>query len=160
MTTQIEYLEAKSKSHFEHARILFLEYAESLEFSLDFQEFEREIAELPGEYAFPEGCILLAYCEGRPAGCVALRKLEDGICEMKRLYVKPEFRGLEIGKTLSRMIVGKAREIGYGKMRLDSLSSMVEAISIYRSLGFEEIEPYRFNPMADVVFMEIDLQKV
>lgn len=155
--SEIIYLEAHLNSHYEHAAILFSEYAESLEFSLDFQDFEKELAEMPGEYARPDGSIILAYSGEKPAGCVALRPLDSDFCEMKRLYVRPEFRGLEIGKNLSRMIVKKARELGYMKMRLDTVSSMTRAMAIYRKMGFRDIDPYRFNPFNDAVFMELDL---
>ena len=136
---------------------LFMEYARSLEFSLGFQDFEEEIAEMPGHYGPPDGCTLLAFCDDKPAGCVALRKLEEGTCEMKRLYVKPEFRGLGLGKTLSEMIIEETKLIGYKKMRLDTLANMKEAISIYRNLGFYDIESYRYNPFDHAVFLEKEL---
>jgi ribosomal protein S18 acetylase RimI-like enzyme len=136
----IRILRAEKDEHLEVAKELFMEYARSLEFSLGFQDFEEEIADMPGHYDPPGGCILLAFVGGKPSGCVALRKLEKGICEMKRLYVRPGYRGLGIGKTLSEMIIEEAKIIGYGKMRLDTLSSMKKAISIYRRQGFREIK--------------------
>jgi ribosomal protein S18 acetylase RimI-like enzyme len=150
-------LKAGTTDHYEEAGILFREYAESLEFDLDFQDFDRELANLPGEYAPPDGCIMLAYAGENVAGCVALRKLEDGICEMKRLYVRPEFRGLGIGKVLSVKIIDEARAKGYKRMRLDTLASMNEAISIYRKLGFKTIPAYRFNPIGGALFFELPL---
>ena len=131
-----------------------MEYARSLVFNLGFQDFEEEIADMRGHYGSPDGCILLAFYDDKRAGCVALRKLEEGICEMKRLYVRPEFRGLGIGTTLSEKIIDEAQLIGYDKMRLETLSSMTEAISIYRNTGFHDIEPYRYNPFQDAVFLE------
>ncbi len=153
----IKYAKAKSADQFEQVKALFLEYAESLEFSLGFQDFEEEMADMPGEYAPPDGCILMAYSGENIAGCVALRKLEDDICEMKRLYVRPGFRDLGIGESLSEKIIDEARRIGYKKMRLDTLPSMKEAVSIYEDLGFEVILPYRFNPFDGALFMELEL---
>jgi len=151
---RIKYLKAKSDRYLETARELFMEYARSLEFNLGFQDFEEETADMRRYYGAPDGCIILAFCDDKPAGCVALRKLEEGICEMKRLYVRPEFRGLGIGKTLSEMILEEASSIGYEKMRLDTLASMKRAISIYRKLGFYDIESYRYNPFEHAVFLE------
>lgn len=139
---------------------LFTEYADSLDISLDFQNFDEELASLPGCYAPPEGCILLANWDERLAGCVALRKLEDGICEMKRLFTRPEFRGKRIGALLSEAIIEKAQQLGYERMRLDTLESMVQARTLYKSLGFKEIAPYCYNPIADAVFMELILLPV
>ena len=136
---------------------LFTEYAESLNISLDFQNFDDELASLPGCYAPPEGCILLATWDDRLAGCVALRKLDDGICEMKRLFTRPDFRGKKIGIALSEAIIEKAQQLGYDRMRLDTLESMVQARTLYKSLGFQEIEPYCYNPIEDAVFMELIL---
>ena len=148
---------AESGEHLDAVKVLFMEYARSLQFSLGFQDLEEEIADLSGHYGPPDGCILLAFYDDVPVGCVALRKLDEGICEMKRLYVRPEFRGLGIGKMLSVLILEEANNIGYEKMRLDTLSSMSEANSIYRKLGFREIEPYRYNPFQHAVFLEKDI---
>ena len=153
----IKYAKPKSTEQYRQVKALFFEYAESLEFSLGFQDFEEEIADMPGEYAPPDGCILMAYSGENVAGCVALRKLEDDICEMKRLYVRPGFRGLGIGESLSEKIIDEARRIGYKKMRLDTLPSMKEAVSIYKDLGFNVIPPYRFNPFDGALFMELEL---
>ena len=140
------------------AKLLFEEYAESLDFDLDFQGFDQELANLPGEYAPPKGCLLLAEYEGQPAGCVALRALGQDICEMKRLYVRPEFRGLGIGRALAEAVIAQARNIGYTRMRLDTAPSMEAARTLYRSLGFRQISPYRYNPIEGAVFMESELR--
>ena len=158
-TKDIILLKVESHEHLEIAKELFLEYAHSLEFSLGFQDFGEEIAHMPGHYGPPGGSILLAFVNDKPAGCVALRRLEEGICEMKRLYVRPEYRERGIGKALSEKIIEEAGKIGYVKIRLDTLRSMKEANSLYRGQGFREIKPYRYNPFEQAVFMEKDLRK-
>ncbi len=154
-TTRI--FEADSEDFLSATRELFLEYANSLPFALDFQDFDEEISNLPGEYSRPEGCILVALAGDGPAGCVALRKLEENICEMKRLYVRPEFRGLKLGRRLAKRVIDEAKKIGYGRMRLDTVSGMTEAITLYRSLGFKGISQYRMNPLPDAMFFELDM---
>jgi len=139
------------------AKQLFDEYAESLGFPLDFQDFDKELDNLPGEYSPPEGCILLLGYKSSPVGCIALRKIEGSVCEMKRMYVKPEFRGQGIGKMVAHEIIKRAREIGYQKMRLDTLESMEIATKLYKSMGFKEIEAYRYNPLEDAMYMELEL---
>ncbi len=141
----------------EMIRELFEEYERSLGFDLRFQGFSRELAQLPGAYAPPEGWLLLVTSKGRPVGCSGIRKIGDGICELKRMYVRPEFRGLKLGRRLALLMISEAKRIGYEKMRLDTIASMVEAIGLYRSLGFQEIEPYYHNPVPGALFMELSL---
>jgi ribosomal protein S18 acetylase RimI-like enzyme len=136
-------------------RELFREYGASLPFDLSFQNFEQELAGLPGRYAPPSGRMLLAECDGVFVGCVALRQIGDGLCEMKRLFVQPAFRGKGIGKALVEALVEESRRIGYKYMRLDT--AMEPAKSLYRSLGFREIPPYQQVPVEGVVFMELEL---
>lgn len=153
----LEILKAHSGENLEQVWNLFEEYADSLGFDLDFQNFEKELTNLPGDYAQPSGCLLLAQYEGQPAGCVGLRAISSSICEMKRLYVKPQFRGLGIGRKLAEAIISGARRIGYARMRLDTIPSMQAARTLYTSLGFQEIDPYRYNPIEGAVFMQLEL---
>ena len=140
-------------------RRLFEEYAASLDVDLGFQDFKRELRELPGEYAPPAGRVLLALEEDEPAGCVALRPYEPEVCEMKRLYVRPAFQGARLGRRLAEAIVEAAKDAGYEFMRLDTLPAMEAARRLYRSLGFEEIEAYRHNPVHGTTFFQLDLTK-
>jgi GNAT superfamily N-acetyltransferase len=140
------------------ARELFQEYEKSLGVNLCFQNFEQELAGLPGHYAPPDGRLLLAEYEAQLAGCVALHKWETGICEMKRLYLRPAFRGKGLGRALAETIIAEAREIGYQHMRLDTIEPiMKDAVEMYRKLGFREIAPYRPNPIAGAMYMELQL---
>jgi len=143
--------------HLDLVRRLFRDYAASLPVSLDFQDFDSELAALPGDYQPPGGRLLLAWHEDQAVGCVALRPLERGICEMKRLYVTPAARATGLGRRLAERICSEARAAGYLRMRLDTLASMSVARRVYRSLGFRGIDPYCFNPLPDAVFLELDL---
>jgi putative acetyltransferase len=153
---KLTFLEAETPAQIAQARELFLEYAESLGFSLCFQSFDQELAGLPGDYAPPAGRLLLAEYEGKLAGCVALHALEPGICEMKRLYLRPQFRGKGLGRALADRILAEARHIGYERIRLDTVEPvMKDAVAMYRRLGFREIAPYCKNPMAGALYMEL-----
>ncbi len=152
------FSQAESPAQIAQARELFLEYAQSLGFSLCFQNFDKELAGLPGDYAPPEGRLLLAKCETNLAGCVALHKLELGICEMKRLYLRPQFRGKGLGRVLADRIITEARQIGYDRIRLDTVEPVMrDAVVMYRRIGFHEIEPYCQNPIAGALYMELEL---
>ncbi|HVN75480.1 MAG TPA: GNAT family N-acetyltransferase [Thermoanaerobaculaceae bacterium] len=139
------------------ARALFREYAAAVARDLSLQDFGRELAELPGEYAPPRGALLLANCGGRLAGCVALRPLSDDACEMRRLFVRHQFRGKGVGKRLALAVIETARDGGYRAVRLNLAPWMEEAIVIYRTLGFRPIEPYRPDHVNGLVFMELPL---
>ena len=153
----LKILPAETDEDIEIVKGLFIEYANSLGFDLSFQNFEEELANLPGDYAPPKGCLLLAKYKDQPVGCVALKKLSDGICEGKRLYVRPQFRGLKIGRKLAEAIIAEARRIGYTRIRGDTIPSMQVAQALYASLGFKEISPYRYNPIEGAVFIELSL---
>jgi putative acetyltransferase len=151
--TQVE-----SPDQIAQARELFLEYAQSLGFSLCFQNFDRELAGLPGDYAPPGGRLLLAEYRGQLAGCVALHQLAPGVCEMKRLYLRPQFRGKGLGRVLAETVIDAARLTNCRKMRLDTVEPvMPNAVAMYRRLGFKEIEPYCANPIEGALYMELEL---
>ena len=132
---------------------LFRAYAESLEIDLGFQNFEAELASLPGKYAAPDGRLLLAWQDTVAVGCVALRKVDHACCEVKRLYVQPGMRGRKLGRRLAECICQEAREAGYTRTCLDTLAGMTPAITLYTSLGFKPIAPYVYNPLPDAIFL-------
>jgi putative acetyltransferase len=153
---QINLIQAALPEHIEEARSLFLEYGSSLGFSLCFQSFDEELKGLPGSYGPPSGRLLLARSADHAAGCVALRRLEAGICEMKRLYVRPGDRGKGLGRMLVERVVAEARAIGYERMRLDTIeSAMKDAVALYRKIGFREIAPYSAVPLDRALWMEL-----
>ena len=151
-------MRAESPLQIAQARELFLEYGNSLAFNLCFQSFDEELAGLPGDYAPPDGRLLLAEYNSALAGCVALHKLEPHVCEMKRLYLRPQFRGKGAGRALAETIIWEARAIGYRRMRLDTVEPvMQDAVALYRHLGFTEIAAYRPNPIQGAMYMELEL---
>ncbi|MCU1219738.1 MAG: ysnE [Candidatus Angelobacter sp.] len=152
-------LQAETAEQVSIASELIQEYAASLNFNLCFQGFEDEIRSMPGKYAPPAGRLLIALWDGRPAGVIALRPLEEaGLCEMKRLYVRPEFRGRQIGRILAQRIINDATEAGYSRMRLDTVAGKMDrAIAMYRELGFTETVPYYQTPVGQTLFMELAL---
>jgi putative acetyltransferase len=145
-----------SPDKMEPVRLLLREYADSLGFDLCFQEFGQELAGLPGPYGPPSGCLLLATVGDEPAGCVALKQLADGVCEMKRLYVRSRHRGTGLGRTLAEGIIREAKRLGYRAIRLDTVPSVMgSAVALYRALGFRDIPPYCFNPVPGALYMEL-----
>jgi ribosomal protein S18 acetylase RimI-like enzyme len=153
----LNFVPAASLEEIDKVRTLFKEYAAALGVDLCFQNFDQELRELPGEYSPPGGVLLLAFQGSELAGCVAMRKISDDICEMKRLFARPQFRGQGIGRTLAKRIIEEGRKRRYRRMRLDTLPSMKQAIPLYYSLGFKPIEPYRYNPVEGAIFMELEL---
>jgi ribosomal protein S18 acetylase RimI-like enzyme len=152
----VQIVAGHGAEHVPVVRELFEEYADALGVDLAFQDFERELADLPGEYAPPGGRLLLAL-DPEPAGCVALRPYEPDVCEMKRLYVRPAYRGSGLGRQLAEGIIAAGRDAGYERMRLDTMPTMEAARALYRSLGFVEIEAYRFNPVHGTTYFELAL---
>ena len=155
----LSIMDASSGDELLQVRTLFEEYAASLGIDLCFQDFAQELATLPGSYAPPRGRLLLGCWNREPAGCVALRPLQNGRCEMKRLYVRPTHRGHGVGRALAERVIREAGSAGYSRMRLDSLPSMESALHLYRQLGFRNVPPYRENPVPGAVFLELPLTR-
>ncbi|MEA4849707.1 MAG: GNAT family N-acetyltransferase [Clostridiaceae bacterium] len=154
-----EFLHVKDGDRLEEVRQLFIEYSRSLNVDLCFQDFETELKTLPGKYEAPDGALILALVDGNTAGCIALRRISDDICEMKRLYVRDEYRRLGLGKKLVGIIIDEAAKRNYAYMRLDTLPTMKSAQSLYISLGFYDIEPYVYNPIEGTRFMELKINR-
>ncbi|HYP54099.1 MAG TPA: GNAT family N-acetyltransferase [Pyrinomonadaceae bacterium] len=157
---EIEIVHAETGAHLALVRELWLEYAASLGVDLSFQNFDRELADLPGDYARPRGRLLLALSGDEAAGTAALHEFDGDACEMKRLYVRPAFRGTGLGRRLAEAIIAEARAAGYRRMLLDTLPTMTGAAALYRTLGFQPIAPYRYNPVEGSLFMELKLKEV
>ena len=158
MNDDIKLTHVQSGPALEDIRALFLEYALGLNFNLCFQNFDRELEELPGPYGLPHGRLILCEVDGRPAGCIAVKPLGSGVCELKRLFVRPEFRRRKLGLKLTQHIIDEARSIGYTVMRLDTIrGTMDNAIALYESVGFREIPAYYHNPIPNAFYMELRL---
>ena len=158
MNEEIRLTHIQSGPELEEIRALFLEYARGLNFSLCFQNFDHELELLPGDYGLPQGRLILCQINGKSAGCVALKPLGTAACEMKRLFVRPEFRGRRLGSKLVQRIVNEARVMGYSVMRLDTIQGKMDnAIALYQSIGFKEIPPYYSNPIPNAFYMELKL---
>ena len=156
----INIISIEDYSRIDPVRELFGQYAESLGFNLDFQDFKAEMADFPGHYAPPEGCLLIAYYDNKLAGCVGMRKFNEGICEMKRMYVRSAWRRQGVGRRLTEEIIRVAKNLGYERMRLDTLASMTAVRRLYESIDFRQIEPYYHNPIEGAVFYELNLRTV
>lgn len=157
MSVPIEIIDAHHDHFLPEVRSMFEAYRASLDIDLCFQQFDEELETLPGKYAPPTGCLMLAQINQKPCGCIALKPLEEGVCEMKRLYVSPDHRGLRVGRKLVDAIIKRAKDLGYKKMKLDTLPSMERAVNLYESIGFRDTIPYCVNPTPGVRFLELDL---
>ena len=159
-TYEVEFKKIVNKKYNKQVKKLFREYAEELEIDLDFQDFEDELNNLPGKYSPPDGVLILAFLANQSVGCIALRKISEEICEMKRLYVKREYRGFGIGRELVNILIKEAKHLDYKFMRLDTIPSLEKAQKLYESFGFYDIEPYVYNPTEGARFMELDLNSI
>ena len=155
----MKIIHVRTAKHLGEIRQLFREYENFLGVDLCFQGFEEELARLPGKYASPKGSLLLAVDGKNTAGCVALREFNDGTCEMKRLYLRPKYRGVGLGRKLAKKIIEEAARIGYSSIRLDTLKNLKEAMGLYESLGFKQVEPYYDNPLPGVMYWELQLKR-
>ncbi len=155
----LEIVEATTDERITQAKALFQEYAESLGFDLGFQNFDVEMDRFPEQYSPPTGGLFLALLQNQPIGCVGVRYFDEGVCEMKRLYVRPEFRGRHAGRNLAEAAIAAGKTLGYKHMRLDTLRSMERANQLYITLGFVEIKPYRENPLEGAIYFELSLNK-
>jgi putative acetyltransferase len=155
--TEAGIIVARTNEDYAVAKVLFLEYARDIDLDLSFQDFDQEMAGLTVQYGPSQGGILLLAIEARPAGCVAVRRFENDIAELKRMYVRPAYRGQGFGRRLGEEAIALARRLGYRAIRLDTLPKMGAAIALYQSFGFVEIEPYRFNPVPGAKYFELQL---
>jgi putative acetyltransferase len=153
---QLEYVKYTIEE-LEEVRNIFIEYSEYLQVDLCFQNFEKELQTLHHVYSPPQGCIILAKQNDVTVGCIALKPIDEGVCEMKRLYVRSEARGEGLGRKLVEELISFARKSAYTTLKLDTVSKLKEAISLYRSLGFVETSPYVYNPLSDVLYFELQL---
>jgi len=153
----ITIIKAATAADFQNGKQLFLQYIQSLDFELNFQDVDRELNEITREYNHPTGALLLAYDGNNAIGCAGIRKIDDRRAELKRMFVDPAYRGLQLGPKLLQMALDEARQLGYRSIRLDTVPQMRSAIKLYQSAGLHEIEPYRFNPIAGAKFMEKEL---
>ncbi len=153
----VNYFIARNEKDFETGRALFREYAQSLSVDLRFQNFSNELESIAEQYNLPSGGLYLAFFDGLPAGCAGVRKFDDETAELKRMFVKDEYRGHKIGVKLLQLAIGLAKQLGYSKLRLDTLEDMAKAQQLYRSFGFYEIPAYRFNPLSGTIYMEKEL---
>lgn len=154
---KIIFKTASTKKEFDDGKHLFREYVKSLPFVLDFQDFEKELDRIEVMYGPPQGALLLAYDDEKPIACTGVRKLDHGAAELKRMFVEPEYRGLKIARQLLELALQAAKDMGYNKMKLDSIRQMEPALKLYRAYGFKETEPYCFNPLPTAVYMEKNL---
>lgn len=153
----VTYRIANTKEDFETGKKLFEEYADSLNVDLSFQDFSKELDTVSQQYNKPSGSLMLVFADDLPAGCAGIRRLDDGTAELKRMYIKDEYRGLKIGVSLLQQSIDLAKTLGYKKIRLDTLANMAKAQQLYKSFGFYEIRAYRYNPLAGTIYMEKDL---
>lgn len=150
----ITFSKASTPAEFEKGKQLFLQYIQSLNFALTFQDVDRELAEISTEYNAPTGALLLAFDNDKAIACAGVRKIDSTIAELKRMYVDPNYRGLQLGQQILQQALDEAKRLGYERIRLDTVPHMQAAINIYKSAGFYEIEPYRFNPIEGAIYME------